>query len=131
MFQVLDFAFLVQRYLCAQALFVLAFAFQFEVQVMVFKALVCFVLVNRGGQVDVVDHQIQVTVVVQIGVGCPVAVGGLGDAPGLTDILEAQVAVVFEEVVAKVGGGDLLHQFQHVLALDAALVVLDEIPHVF
>ena len=57
------------------------------------------VLVDRRGRVDAVDHEVELAVVVEIGIRRAVRKAGLLDAPFLALIGERQVAVVPEHMV--------------------------------
>ena len=65
--------------------------------------LACVIAINRGGRVDVVDDEIEGTVVVEVDVRRPVREAGYSDPPRSRDIGKCQVAIVVKQVVG-VGG---------------------------
>ena len=77
-----------------------------------------FVLENERGSVEVVDHEIQVTVVVEVGVRRPGGVARHVQPPRLRAIAERQVSVVLEDVVGELAARPLAKPLeQSLLAL--------------
>ncbi len=89
------------------------------------------VVVHEGRPVEVVDHQVQGPVPVQVRVRRPVRVRGRAQPPLPPLAREGQVAVVAEDVVCHVRRGHLIHQVQHVLPHHATGLLLHEVAHVF
>ena len=66
-------------------------------EVMIFLAqFVRPVLVNKGGHIDVADHEVQVSVIIQVAVGGAVREARTVEPPGRGYVLEAQVTQVFK-----------------------------------
>jgi hypothetical protein len=82
------------------------------------------VAVHECGHVGVVDHQVQVAVVVEIGVGRAVGVAGHVQPPVGRLVGEGEVAVVAEGIV-----GDALRGYGFDELEDALLIVFQQGAH--
>src|ERR1700761_568744 len=82
---------------CAQGVDVFWGAFQFYLG----KGFVLFIVapvdVKNGGVVNIIDDDIQVAIVVQIGIYGAVGVEGFGVADPVVEVGECQVAIVLKE----------------------------------
>src|SRR6266436_5978542 len=70
------------------------------------------VLVNRGRRVDVIDHEIELAVVIEIRIGRAIRKAPSIHAPWLCHVRERQVTLVLKQVVREVVTGQLLQESQ-------------------
>ncbi len=70
------------------------------------------VVIDESGRIDVVHHQIQSSVVIQIGVGGAVREAGLAHSPRLGTIGECEIPFVPEDVVGLLIAVQLLQEIQ-------------------
>ena len=73
------------------------------------------VLEDEGGPVEVVDHEVQVAVVVEVGVGRPGGVARHIQPPRLRPIAERQVSIVLKDVVGDLASRPLAQPFKESL----------------
>ena len=97
-------------YFCSQAIGVSCRTGQFDLQKMVFRLLFLVISENESSVIDIVDHQIEIAVVIQIAKCSPVGKGRDSQPPGLCFIPEAQVSVIAEKIVIDFPGR---HTGQH------------------
>ena len=76
-----------------------AFPNQFYLQVIISRASTGFIAVDKGRLVDVVNYQVEIAVVVQIGIGGPVGKTFLIEPPSSSLVGKSKVAVVLVGIV--------------------------------
>ena len=100
-------------HLCTDRKRVLTFSPEFKTEVIgfIFTQSIGIVPVHKGGHIDVVDHQIQIAVVVQIPISGTVGKTGFGQAPLLGFVLKGKIALIGKCVVGDGLGGHGIDHF--------------------
>ena len=106
---------------------VLAGALQLYLQIMMARLALCLVAIDKGGLVDIIDHQIQIAIVIQIGISGAVAVRRLCDAPVLGFIDKRLSGLVGKNIVGNVGSRHMLNNLQHILPLQPTFRLHDSV----
>src|SRR5438876_12147892 len=97
--QVLQPALGIDRDLSPDPLRIQASPFQFQLQIMIIQLLIGSVLVYESRLVDIVYHQVEVSVIVQVGISGPIAIGRLRTTPLCARIAETQVAIIAKYII--------------------------------
>ncbi len=97
---------------------------------MIVRIPVRFILIEESRLVNVVHHDIQIPIVVEIGIGRAVAIGRTVHAPGFCLIGESNAMVVRENSIGNIGGRHVTDQFQNIFPFQPALS-FHNIVHVF
>src|SRR5690606_14831347 len=72
---------------------------ELEGQVIVVQLLIGVVSIDKGRGIDIVDHQVQVPVIVQVGIGDPIGKGGGFKAPGHIGVFKSDVPIVPKGII--------------------------------
>ena len=85
---------------------------ELDLEIVMRIVLGCDILIDECGRVDVIHHEIEPAVVVEIGIGRAVRIAGLVHSPCCGLVGERQVPVVPEDVVGHPVTGQLLQEIQ-------------------
>ena len=88
-------------------------------------------MVDKCSRIDIIYHQIQITVIVQIGVCRTTAIRLLSHAPISGLVGKIELAIISENIIFDIRRGHFLYQFQHISSLKTALFGCHKIVHVF